>query len=117
MARSRWKVTLRNGPRVSRTGFRQLDEALAEARAEAEELVASAPLGEVKAIRDYAPAKRTKARIEISGRGLIRPPTAGLDIRGDNSVLGFTGSVRRRALKPDDLDGIFRELRRVLEDE
>lgn len=112
---SRWKVTLRSGSDVSRTGFDRLEDALAEARSEAERLLATAPLREVKAIRDYSPARQTKARIEISGKGVLRPPTAGVDIRGDNSLLGYTGAVRRRPLKPTDLKGIFRELESALQ--
>lgn len=112
---ARWKVTLRAGPEVSRTGFELLEDALAEARREAERQLATEPLDEVKAIRDYAPAKRTKARIEISGKGLIRPPAAGLDVRGDNSLLGYTGLVRRKALRARDLTGIFLELKEFLD--
>lgn len=114
---ARWKVTVRSGPEVNRTGHETLDRALADAREKVEEIVAGAPLGEVKAIRDYGPAQRIKGRVEISGKGLFRPPTGGVDIRGDNSTVGYTGAVRRRALKDTGLDRIFRELGKALRDE
>lgn len=112
---SRWKVTRRVGPEVGRTGFSRLEDALAETRRQAEEILATAPLDEAKAIRDYPPEKRTKGRIEISGKGLLRPPTAGIDIRGDNSVVGYTGMVNRRALKAKDLNSLLRELEEILQ--
>lgn len=114
---SRWKVTVRRGSEVDRTGYDDLEEALNSARSQVEAIAAEAPLREVKAIRDYAPARRTKARVEISGKGLFRPPVAGVDVRGDNSLVGYTGAVRRRALKPTEPGGIFRELKEFLDDE
>ena len=58
------------------------------------------PLEGVSALRDFEPGDQVHARLEISGRGLLRPPTAGLDVRGDGSMVAFSGSVRRRALEP-----------------
>lgn len=107
---------MRSGSDVSRTGYDRLEDALVKARAEAERIVATAPLGKVKAIRDYAPESQTKARIEISGKGFLRPPTAGIDIRGDNSLLGYTGAIRRRPLRPDSMRAIFRALEKELAD-
>lgn len=114
---AQWKVTVRQGPDVNRRSFDRLGDALAEARRQVEEITAAPPLKEVRAIRDYAPPSLTKARVEISGKGLLRPPTAGLDVRGDNSVVGYAGAIRRRPLKPGGLDAICRELERVLGDD
>lgn len=110
-------MTVRYGSEVKRSGFSTLGEALANARMHAEGIIAEPPLKEAKAIRDYAPARRTKARIEISGRGLVRPPVAGVDVKGDNSTVGYSGAVRRRAFRPRDLDGIFKQIERELGDE
>lgn len=113
----RWKVTVRSGPDVNRTAYDDLDAALGAARSRVDELAAEAPLKKVKAIRDYEPAKRTKARVEISGKGLFRPPVAGVDIRGDNTVVGYTGAVRRQALKPTGTVAIFKALKEFLGNE
>ena len=110
-----WKVTVRNGPSVTREGFDELEPALADARAKAAEILAGEPMAPVKAIRDYEPAQLVRARIEISGKGLIAPPTAGLDIHGDLSLTGFTGGVRRKPIEGDNLRDVFREIRAALE--
>ena len=47
-------------------------------------------------LRDFEPSKQVQARLEISGRGLLRPPTAGVDLRGDGSLVAFSGSLARR---------------------
>lgn len=94
-----WKLTIRHGSDVSRQRFDDLDEALGAARDAADEVIAEGPLEAVSAIRDYEPAQIVNARIEITGKGLFRPPTAGLDIRGDLSVVPFAGGVRRDALE------------------
>ncbi len=110
-----WKVTVRDGSSVSRKRFDELDPALAFAKAEAAEILAGEPMASVKAIRDYEPDRLVRARIEISGKGLISPPTAGLDIQGDLSLTGFTGGVSRKPLEGDNLRDIFREIRAALE--
>ena len=56
-------------------------------------MLADDPLATVKAFKDYTPDQLVKARIEITGKGLISPPTAGLDIQGDGGMLAFTGGV------------------------
>lgn len=111
---ARWKLTVRSGATVTRRGFDDLDNALAAAKDSADEILEEPPLDQVKAFRDYGPAQRTKARIEIAGRGLLRPPTAGLDIRGDNSMVGFSGMVRRRQMRADGLRGILAGIREAL---
>lgn len=110
-----WKVTVREGSNVSRKGFDALDPALDDAREKAAEILTGQPMAPVKAIRDYEPAQLVRARIEISGKGLIAPPTAGLDINGDLSLTGFTGGVRRKPLPGDSLRDVFRGIREALE--
>jgi hypothetical protein len=56
-----------------------------------------------------------RARIEISGKGLISPPTAGVDVQGDLTLTGFTGGIRRKPLEGDSLREVFREIREALE--
>lgn len=109
-----WKLTVRDGSSVTRTDYDDLDSALTAARETAAGILAGAPMKPVKAIRDYEPAKLVRARIEISGKGWISPPTAGLDIQGDLSLTGFTGGVRRRPLEGDSLREVFLEIRDAL---
>ncbi|HTU15872.1 MAG TPA: hypothetical protein VMF31_11810 [Solirubrobacterales bacterium] len=112
---SRWKVTVRYGSDVSREGFDDLDQAIAAAEAATDEVLGDDPLSTVKAFRDYTPDQLVKARIEITGKGLISPPTAGLDIQGDGGMLAFTGGVRRKALKANSRKQVFAAIRQALE--
>ena len=110
-----WKMTVREGSNVSRTNFDDLDSAITAAREKAAEILTGQPMKAVKAIRDYEPAQLVRARIEISGKGLISPPTAGVDIQGDLTLTGFTGGIRRKPLEGDSLREVFREIREALE--
>jgi hypothetical protein len=109
-----WTLTVRVGSEVTRRKFDDLDETIAEARRQTEEIIADGPLGTVKAIRDYEPVKLVKARLEISGKGLLRPPTAGLDIHGDLSLTGFRGGVARKPFEASGERDIFTEIRNYL---
>ena len=95
---AKWKLTVRRGSDVSRKSFDDLDEALAAARHAADEVIADGPLKKVSAIREYEPAQIVNARIEITGKGLFKPPTAGIDIQGDLSIVPYAGGVRRQTL-------------------
>ena len=113
---SRWKLTVRHGSDVSREGFDDLDSAVAELRRRAGAIEAEGPLEEVSSLRDFAPQDQVHARLEISGRGLLRPPTAGVDLRGDGSMVAYSGGIRREELKPrrggDAFDAVHDALRR-----
>lgn len=109
-----WKVTVRNGSDVSRSGFDDLDQAIAEARRQTDMIRSEGPMAPVKAIRDYEPDQLIRARIEISGKGFLKAPTAGVDIHGDLSLTGFTGGVRREAFATDSEREIFARIREAL---
>ena len=112
---ARWKVTVRYGSDVSREGFDDLGEAISYAEKATDEVLGDAPLDTVKAFRDYTPDQLVKARIEITGKGLISPPTAGLDIQGDGGVIGFTGGVRRKPIEAKTRKQVFASIRQALE--
>ena len=95
-----WKLTIRHGSDVDREGFDDLDQALAAAERRVREIKAEGPLADVSMLRDFDPRAQVHARLEISGRGLVRPPTAGIDVRGDGSVVPYSGGIRREELKP-----------------
>lgn len=111
---STWKLTVRHGSDVKRRGFDDLDEALGAAREAADEVIAEGPLDTVKAIRDYEPSQLVNARIEITGKGLFKPPTAGIDIQGDLSVVAYAGGVRRQTLEGSNIPQAMKSLKMFL---
>jgi hypothetical protein len=111
---ARWKVTVRYGSDVSREGFESLDDAMSALEKAADEVLADDPLKTVSAFRDYTPDKLVKARIEISGKGLVRPPTAGIDIQGDGELRPFSGGVLRKPLEAKGRKQVFAAIRQSL---
>ena len=88
---------------------------MAAAEAAADEALSEGPLGTVKAFRDYTPDQLVKARIEVSGKGFLRPPTAGLDIQGDGGMLAFRGGIIRKPLEANSRKQVFAAIRQALE--
>jgi hypothetical protein len=109
-----WKLTVREGSDVSRQKFDDLDSALEAAQVWIEEITDRPGLGTVKAIRDYEPSKLVKARVEVSGKGLFSPPTAGVDVHGDNSLLGYAGGVSRKPLEGKTATQVVEAMREAL---
>jgi len=97
---ARFKLTIRNGPKVAREGHASLEDALAALRAHGERIRAEGSLGEVSMIRTYEPGDRVKARLEISTGGMLRGRDAGLDVMGDGKLVPFQGGVFRKPLEP-----------------
>jgi hypothetical protein len=109
-----WRLTVRVGPEVDKARYDSLDEALEEARARAAAVLAEGRVGTVKAFRDYTPDQRVQARIEVSGKGLLRGPEAGIDVMGDGSLVPYAGAVRKRPLEAGTLDDAIEALRHAL---
>ena len=85
-------MTVRRGPKVERTECETLDEAMRHVERQAREATRS---DGVEAIgRLYEPADLVAARIEVKGPA----GRAGVDVRGDGSLVAYTGRVRRRPL-------------------
>jgi len=105
---------VRHGSRVEREQLRTLDDAVAELERRAMEIRGEGPLGGVSMLRDFAPRDRVQARLEISGRGLLRPPTAGVDIRGDGGLVVYRGGLRRTVIEPRGSESAFDAVRRTL---
>lgn len=101
MKRPAWTLTVRHGSRVSRSGFDHLEEAVAELGRQIDSIAAEGGLPAVQAFRDYGPGSRIHARLEIAARGLLRAPTAGVDLMGDGARIPYSGAVRRRPLEPE----------------
>jgi hypothetical protein len=109
-----WKVTIRQGPKVSRERVETLEEAIAEARRAVEAVRAEGGLPKVSAFRDYGPEKRVHARVELSGPGLLRGREGGIDLMGDGTVVPYTGAIRKRELGADSIDDAFERLGEAL---
>jgi len=100
---------------VEKESCESLEEALAEARGRAAEVLAGGRLGTVQAFRDHTPDQRVQARIEVSGKGLLRGPEAGIDVMGDGSLVPYTGAIRKRPFEASTLDEAIDGLRRALQ--
>lgn len=110
-----WKLTVRNGSKVSHESFENLDAAVAEMRRRALDIRAAGPARPVSALRDFEPADQVRARLQIAGRGLLRKPVAGVDVRGDGTFMPFRGGVARQELDPTGYDTPFDLVRETLE--
>jgi hypothetical protein len=112
---SAWKLIVRHGSDVSSRGFDDLDEAVAAMRERALAIRSEGPVKEVSALRDFKPADQVHARLQLSGRGLLRKPVAGVDVRGDGTFVPYRGGVRREELDPTHHDTPFDLVRETLE--
>ena len=82
----------------------------------AEEVRAEGPLEGVRMLRDFEPAQRVAARLELSTGGMLRRRDAGVDVMGDGTLVPFAGGLRRRQLEPDGQETAFDRVRRQLAD-
>jgi hypothetical protein len=109
-----WKLTVRHGSDVSSQGFDDLGEAVAAMRERALAIRAEGPVKTVSALREFGPAQQVHARLQISGRGWLRRPVAGVDVRGDGTFMPFRGGVAREELDPSDYETPFDAVRETL---
>ncbi|HWW68055.1 MAG TPA: hypothetical protein VNY83_08745 [Solirubrobacterales bacterium] len=114
---SAWKLTVRHGSEVEHVSFDDLAEAIAGMRRRALEIRAEGPVRPVSSLRDFSSADQVHARLQISGKGLLRKPTAGVDVRGDGTFMPFRGGVMREELDPAGHDTPFEVVRETLERE
>ncbi len=113
----RWKLTVRHGSDVDHAQFDDLGEAVAAMRERALAIRSAGPAQPVRSLRDYEPGDQVNARLQLSGRGLFRKPTAGVDVRGDGTFVPFKGGVVREELDPAHHDTPFDLVRETLEAE
>jgi hypothetical protein len=105
---------VRNGSEVEHADFDDLDAAVAAMRARALEIRAQGPARPVRSLRDFDPADQVRARLQLSGRGLLRKPTAGVDVRGDGTFVAYRGGVGREELGPNHDETPFELVRETL---
>ena len=113
-----WRLTVRSGPRVSRSRYGPLEEALDALQAQARELSDSAPRRTVDAkIKRFEPVQQVVARLELAGPQRLSPSIqAGIDVRGDGSTEAFLGRVRRRVIEPGQDEDACQALARTVHD-
>lgn len=93
-----YRVTVRRGPHVTREQYETLNQALAAVeRAARGGREAESAFG-----RTYAPGDLVAARIELKGAAT----RAGIDVRGDGTLVAWTGRVRRKVLEGDALKAL-----------
>jgi hypothetical protein len=110
-----WKLTVRNGSDVSHQSFDDLGEAVAAMQQRALDIRAEGPAKPVSSLRDYSPGDQVRARLQLSRRGVLRKPVAGVDVRGDGMFVPFRGGVRREELDPTEHETPFDLVRETLE--
>jgi hypothetical protein len=110
----KWTLTVRHASQVKHEEFDDLEAAIGEMERRAEEVRAEGPLPPSSALRHFEPRDQVHARLQISGRGLLRRPSAGVDVRGDGSVVAFRGTVAREELRPAPGETPFEAVRKTL---
>jgi hypothetical protein len=110
-----WKLTVRHGSDVEHESFDGLEEAVAALRERALAIRAEGPARPISSLRDFGPEQQVHARLQISGKGLLRKPVAGIDVRGDGTFLPFRGGVTREELDPSNHETPFDLVRETLE--
>src|SRR6188472_2861664 len=74
-----FKLTIRDGPKVTREKHDSLEAAIAALRSHTERIKAEGDLPEVSMIRTYEPGDQVRARLEVSTGGVLRSRDAGID--------------------------------------
>jgi hypothetical protein len=109
-----WKLTVRHGSAVAHFDFDELDQAVAEMRRRALEIRAEGPLRTASMLKDVEPGKQVHARLQLSGKGLLRKPVAGIDVKGNGAFVPYRGGVRREELDPTGYATPFDTVRETL---
>jgi hypothetical protein len=112
-----WRVLVRRGPSVEKLRCETLPEAL-DALEERARAAANGPrLDAVDLhVRTFAPADQISARAELKGPQRLRPFIhAGIDVRGDGSLVAWSGGVRREAIAMVGGETAYSALRRAVQ--
>jgi hypothetical protein len=64
-----------------------------------DEIRGEGTLPPVEAFRTYEPSVRVRARLEVTGPGRLRRPTAGVDVKGDGTVVPYRGEIFKQPLE------------------
>jgi len=102
---------------VEHAGFGSLGEAVAAMREQALRIRSEGPVKTASMLRDFGPEAQVRARLELRGKGLLRRPVAGVDVRGDGTFVPYRGGVGREELDPSGHETPFDLVRETLEAE
>jgi hypothetical protein len=108
-----YTLTIRQGPKVTRERYTELDAAVGAVEERGRELERGADVQPVggSLIRRIEPVQQVVARLELKGPNGLR---AGVDVRGDGSSEAYTGRVRRRLVEQRRGEDAYGALRRAL---
>jgi len=111
-----FRLTVREGPRVSRARYAALEDALAAIETHVAALSGRTRRETIDLkVRSFEPVAQVVARAELSGPQRLLPRVrAGIDVRGDGSAEAWTGRASRRVVEQDDGESPVAALRRVL---
>lgn len=111
-----YKVTIRVGPKITRSRHESLEAALDTLEIELTTLGPAARRQTQRALtREYEPAAQVAARGELSGPSPINPRVrVGADVRGDGSIQVYRGKVRREPILVQRREQPFDALRRAV---
>jgi hypothetical protein len=111
-----WKLTVRVGPRVERSRFAELMEALDALERRGRELSQSPARKPVDVqIKRFEPVQQVFARLELAGPERFLPKVrAGVDVRGDGSTEAYLGRVRRQVVEQRRGETEYEALSRAL---
>ena len=84
-------------------------------RERALEIRSLGPLKEASMLRTFKPGDQVRARLQLTGKGLLRKPTAGIDVRGDCAFVPWRGGMAREELDPSSHETPFDLVRETLE--
>ena len=111
-----YTVTIRVGPKITRSRHADLGEAIDALEIELTTLGPAGRRTTRKALsREYGPEVQVSARGELSGPSRLRPRVrAGADLHGDGSIEVYRGKVRRALIVLERRERPFDALRRTL---
>ena len=111
-----WKLTVRSGPKVERSRYGELFEALDALERRGQELASNAARDPLDLrYKRYEPVELVAARLELSGpERLLASTHAGVDVRGDGSTEAYVGRLRREVVKQRKGETAYKALRRAL---
>ena len=111
-----YRLTVRDGPRLSRERFAALEDALAAVEARVEQLRGHADREAIDLrVRRFEPVAQVAARVALSGPQRLLPRVrAGVDVRGDGTAEAWTGRLGRRVVEQERGETPYAALRRAL---
>jgi hypothetical protein len=109
-----WKLTVRHGSEVEHLSYETLEEAVDGMRERALAIRGEGPVKPVTGFKDFEPRDQVHARLQLTGRGLLRKPTAGIDVRGNGEFVPYRGGIRREELDPSGHETPFETVRETL---